>query len=324
MNHIDFREAGMTQQQSDIIHSAIAAKAKGLKCSPAEIQNFYEKSTGKIIQRSNLFTQLKILSGASFLTKQNGEYFVNVSALLKSIENRKTGLAEKMERLDEQIKEIEKIKSESSLRQALPVLQYISPEKYFNIIAGQMKDAETIFVNSVYPWISLGYPLAEATGALDYCVQIRRLCEKNELEVNYLSSFNCEYLAGIALRAAKGDRKIALRECLKALENMRSQLKLHENLKIKFIPKGLDLHFIILKPKGGGPHSIYFYIYTGHGEIASGVVINSIDMAKGLCKIFERDFKDSFDMGSPRAGNIYKILERQFRNLLFGKNKISI
>jgi hypothetical protein len=318
---IDWESIGLTKQQAGIMQAALIMNAKGLHCTPVELQRAYEKFSGNAIQKPNFFAQLKTLTGMSMLTKQGGEYVVNLFAISKSIEMRKKELIEAAEKLETQRKNFKKLTTSLALKPQLPLVQYQSIEKYFGLLAEQLSESELFCNNSIFPWTSFSYPIAQISGSPEYFTRLREALEKGTANIWYITAFNCQYLTKLALKATQGNRKLALQECLRTLDNMKSQLKLFPNLHIKYVPKVINLHFVILKPGDGEPFNIYLFIFGKPGEIQNGVIINSPEMAENVYKMFNDEFNRALDMRSPKAAWVYKMLEKQFRSLLSGKRQ---
>ncbi|MBI4015752.1 MAG: hypothetical protein HY362_03485 [Candidatus Aenigmarchaeota archaeon] len=319
MHHINLEAAGLTKQQGDIIRSILFLKSNGIKIAPIEIYTAYQKVAGKAIQKPNLFAQLRTMADLGFLVKTLGEYHVNMQAVVKAAREKKKNLEAELERLKEETGKLEKFSKNPEFQSNLPVLQYLDQNSYFDAAAYQMAESEEIYTNSVFPWICFPYPMAEAAKSINYCVQMQKLCEKRSLNVKYISAFNCEYFAGLALKAANGNRKGALDLCSQALQNMRNMLKLYPTLSVRFMPRSFDMHFIVTKPKVGNPYNAYFYFYAGPGVIQSGVVINSPELACNLYNAFNREFDRAVDLRSARGKHILDSIGKELRKLIIKK-----
>ncbi|MEM5814491.1 MAG: hypothetical protein QXD77_01625 [Candidatus Aenigmatarchaeota archaeon] len=313
---VDWRSIGLTDQQAGIMRAVLAVRSKGLRSSPAELQRAYEKASGQPIQKPNFFAQLKVLLDRSFLLKQGGEYFANLPALEKALDGRSQALETEAEKLRMQSKNFKKLVDAAALQPSAPLVQYQSLENYFGQLADQLDDAELFCSNSVFPWVCFSIIIASVSGSMEYYNKIRALCGRKDVEVRYISAFNAEHLARLALRATHGDKRMALQECLKSLSNLRSMLKIFPNLHIRCIPGALNFHFVVLKPRDSEPRSLYLFIFGEPGDIQNGVIINSPRMAQDVQGMFEDEFRKALDMRSPKAEAVYKRLEREFRALL--------
>jgi len=316
---IDFEAAGLTRQQSVIMQAVLNARAKGLDCRPSNIQAEYEQLSGRGIQKPNFFTQLKHLTTTGVLVKSDREYALNTPALSRAFAESRSRLEAEIKRSEEQERLLKKIASGAGEKPSMPLIQYCSLEDYFQAIADRMGESELLCSNSIFPWTCFSGPIAHVCGATAYYNRITELSEKGSLEVRYTTPFNCGYLAGLALKAARGNRAIALKECLRTIDNMKTQLELQPNLDIHYVPKTLGLHFVVLKPVGAEPRTLYFFIFGKPGEIKNGVVINSEEMAANVYQLFNEDFKASMSMRSKSAHKVYSMLEGRFRSILSGK-----
>lgn len=326
MERIDFEAAGLTRQQAEIMQAVLGVKASGEECRPSAIQAEYERFTGKSIQKPNFFTQLKHLTTTSMLVKEGGGYSVNVPALSRAFESEKKRLEREVAHFEAQQKGLKGLAA-SGRRPELPLIQYSSLDDYFTRIADQMGEAEVACFNSIYPWTAFSYPIARASGAFGYFTRLREFCEEGRASLKYITSFNSAYLVDLALSASKGDKKLALQECLRTLENMRSHLELYPKLEVRYAQRTLGLHFGVLKPRGSEPYNLYLFIFGKPGEvrggvaskpgsIRNGVVINEEEMAQNVYKLFNEEFAASLDMRSPKAKKVYAQLEDQFRAAL--------
>jgi hypothetical protein len=315
---VDWHSIGLTDQQAGVMHAVLAVRSKGLRSSPAELQRAYEKASGQPIQKPNFFAQLKVLLGQSFLLKQGGEYFANLPAIERALDVRRQALEGEAEKLRLQSKNFKKLVDAAALQPSTPLVQYQSLEGYFGQLADQFDATEIFCSNSVFPWVCFSVIIASASGSMEYYNKVRALCGRKDIEVRYISAFNAEYLVRIALRATHGDKSMALQECLKSLNNLRSMLKIFPNLHMRCIPGALNFHFVVLKPRGSEPRSLYLFIFGEPGDIQNVVIINSPRMAQDVYGMFEDESRKALDMRSPKADAVYKRLEREFRTLLKG------
>jgi hypothetical protein len=314
---------GLTRQQADIMQTALMLASGKAKCTPVEIQRAYEKAAGQTVQKPNFFAQLKTLTGMSFLLKQGTEYVPNPPAIERALEARKRQLKEEAAKLEMQARDFKKLAESAGLQSFAPLVQYQSLESYFGHLAEHLDDECEVFCsNSVFPWVVFSTPIAAVSGSAEYYSRVRALCGRKDTDVRYITGLNARYLVDLALRTTRGDRKAALRECLKTLENMRSMLRLFPNLHIRHIPGAMNFHFVVNKPRGGEPHCLYLFIFGKTGDIQNGVVINSSGMAADMFKMFNEEFDRALDMRSPKAANVYKMLEKQFRAILAGKRTV--
>jgi len=316
---VDWHSIGLTDQQAGIMRAVLAVRSKGLRSSPAELQRAYERASGQPIQKPNFFAQLKVLTEQSFLLKQEGEYFANLPALEKALDSRRQALEREADKLRSQSKNFKKLVDTAALQPSVPLVQYNSLESYFGQLADQLDDCEQFCSNSVFPWVCFSIIIASASGSMDYYNKVRALCGRKGVEVRYISAFNADYLVRLALRATHGNKSMALQECLKSLNNLRSMLKIFPNLHIHCIPGALNFHFVVMKPRDSEPRSLYLFIFGEPGDIQNGVIINSPRMAKDVYGMFEDESRKAINMRSPKAEAVYKKLEKEFRALLGGK-----
>ena len=90
----------LTGQQAELIRILYQLQENKLPTNPVAIEKEYFKDTKTFIQKSNLFTQLRLLQEKGLVTKtENSHYLLNLKGIQESIYSKKKELVQEMEEI---------------------------------------------------------------------------------------------------------------------------------------------------------------------------------------------------------------------------------
>ncbi|MBN2518327.1 MAG: hypothetical protein JXB14_05760 [Candidatus Altiarchaeota archaeon] len=300
----------VTPQQFDILETIFRLQKQGAKATPKSIVEEDAKvREGPKIQKSNLFTQLKILRNRGFIRREEkASYALDIRGVKK-----KLGKASK--RLDEEMREFrvayaqteEYFKDLTSDQNRITV-EFCEYDQMYERTADILKNAEECFLTGVFPRIL--YPnspcLMQTPGVRRYAETLWDLCiRRKTLRVSYLTRMDVEYLFK-RLYETYNNPKLAYEEAKIILNNFEAIMDSESKLLVCFVdsPYGVDM----IIPQDAGADEFFLMIRDKSDRGIGAVYIRSSDLAKRFKHIFAEECKKSIKMRGPEGKKVLDML----------------
>jgi hypothetical protein len=300
-----------TEQQFQIIKTIYRLEARETEITPKNIGIEYEKIHGKTIQKPNLFTILRTLGEKELIKKDsNSNYKINFDGIRQTLEKHQSKLEKEREEFQKAHTKTEEYFKRHIPRSEYPTVNYYEQKELYAEMLKSMKTASTLYIIADFPNIAYTYNLASGVDRLDYIETLWKRCfkEKN-LEINYLTTLNTDYLFSQAFRTTQ-DPKIAFKECELVLQQLVSQAETYKKLKVRVVEEqsGMDV-FLPIKDK---PTEVYQFIKDEHKEILGGVRIRSSETAMQAENMFKQGFNQAEDINTKLMQKTLKKLKLEY------------
>ncbi|MFH1125618.1 MAG: hypothetical protein V1703_00700 [Candidatus Altiarchaeota archaeon] len=300
-----------TEQQFQIIKTIYRLESKREEATPKNIGKEYAKTYGKSIQKPNLFTLLRTLIEKELIQKDAGfTYRVNFNGIRQSLGKHREKLDKEGEEFQKAYGKTEEYFRRNISRQERPTVDYFEQKELYAEIMKSTSNSNVLNVMTNFPEISYTYNLASGADRLEYVEAIWRRCfkEKN-LEVNYLTTLDLDYLFNQAFRSL-GEPKLAFKECEIVLQQLENQVEAHKKLHIKTVEeqKGMDV-CIPIKDK---PEEFYLFIKDEHKEVLGGIKIKSPETASQAENMFKLGFNYAEEINSKLIQKAHKKLKQEY------------
>ncbi|MFH1788460.1 MAG: hypothetical protein ABH834_03675 [Candidatus Altiarchaeota archaeon] len=282
----------LTEQQFDILTAIHKLRLGKETPSPKNIVLEYKKLSGKLIQKPNLFTIIKLLSDKNLVTKTGqGEYDVNLTGIQELLAKKKEDKQKELNQLSRIVDETENYFRKQLKPIEQPTVHYLAQHEVFGKLGERLANSTAYHIVENFPSIAYTYPVYSGLGRSQYQETLLektikgkklRLCVLTDLDVDYV--FNHAFMT-------LGDPVKAYNECQLMLKQFRNMLELSGNIDVRFHedPHGLDVAI----PEGRLDEPVEFVIFTRdeHKNIMGGVHVKAGEPAKSAKHMFNRLFQ---------------------------------
>jgi hypothetical protein len=220
---------GITDQQYELLRAIDVASAEG-GAKPKSIEQAYKRMTCKLIQKPNLFAQLKDLQDSGFVLKSEGLYRVNKEKIRQSLQKRKDELKITIDECDSLNRDVDKI---FRTDQNKMVVQYRNFTDSLRFSAEKLKEVRFYKRPGNIPSFAYSELLGNLTGTTEHREIMRDYCQKGKLKVCYLLSLNPTRAFLKAYNALK-DKDLAFREVKTCYDNL-AKLTKFPNVEFRYL-----------------------------------------------------------------------------------------
>jgi hypothetical protein len=292
--NFDFNLVGvwldLTSQEFEILKTIYRLELSGKRASPTEINTLYSQENKRTIQKQNLHHILRDLLEAGFVDrKSQGDYRANLPGIRKTLEAKKAAKEAELSGFKRIIENTEGEFKRQLAPSDAPHLEYISADKLYSHMAGNLNKAVEFSIVANFP--SIAYPpnLAAKIGRSEYSSALAERClSKGALKVNIITDLDVDSLFSHCLRAFESpDRAYKLAEnVMNALENLMESTK---TLDVRYHPDphGLDVAI----PVTDEPREFYLFSRDEHQEIAGAIYIRGKESGRNAIHSFRRSFE---------------------------------
>ncbi len=280
----------VTPQQFDILLAVYNLQLSGGRVSPKRILERYSSDSGRFLQRSNLFAQLRVLLERGFLVKESdANYLLNFDGLESYLSSRRESLVSDLEEFDRLSSDVRSFFRRVVLSELRPRVFYMGFGECLDSMLKSVSSCSVLYATSFFPTVSYSFQLASGVGRREYFeVLCGRCLEKSELQVNYLTPLDVDFLFNHAFRVL-GDPRKAYRESLIVLEELANQVETFDSLDVRFLRdlQGMD---VFVPVKGDVVSEFLLFTRDEHRDLTGAIYINSKDIAASMRQSFVRNF----------------------------------
>ncbi|MCD6523303.1 MAG: hypothetical protein J7K68_06215 [Candidatus Diapherotrites archaeon] len=274
---------GITEQQLEIIKAVQKLQLNNEKTTPKRIEEQYKKTTGKHIQKPNLFNQLRTLVEKGILSRtDSAEYIISYNNIKYEILKTKQILSDEIKEIEKANLDIESFMRKISSTPLRPILRYYNESEFYDELAKLIQSADAFYCTTKFPAVTFASIINE--GGWDYYkVLYKRAIIDKDLEVFYLTDFTVKNLLHFVKMLRKKD---AARPIVTRLSNV---LKECPNIHINYVPNmyGMD----IAMPEQGFPKTFFVMIRDSDMYTTGGLYIDSPEIATDVKGLFLRNFE---------------------------------
>ncbi|MBU4406290.1 MAG: hypothetical protein KKB24_01760 [Candidatus Altiarchaeota archaeon] len=302
---------GLTSQQFGILLGIYKLESEGKTASPREINKEYSRTHGKGIQRSNFFSQMKVLQDRGLIKRgRRASYTVEFENIRNILSGKRENLQRELEEFDKISARTEEYFRKIAFESTRPVVHYMEHDELYRRIVKALKGCERVYASIDFPTIAYTYALADGINRKSYLEMIWDRCFKKErLEVNYLTPLDIDLPFNHAFRVY-GDPKMAYKECSIVIEQLENQVDSHDKLDVRYLkkPHGMD----VLIPEDKEPLEFFLFTRDEHKDIVGGIHMRSPETALSAKNSFMRDFEYAEQVKGEKGKAIIKNLRKEF------------
>jgi hypothetical protein len=307
----------LTQQQLEVLKVIYKLQQTPGKTTPKEISREYKRIHGKQILKPNLFTILKLLQKRGLLSKAGqADYKVDMEGIKKNLEDKRQTLEKQQTDFENACRHTEEYFQKLTWQLDRPIVEYLDHDELYQKMAEILQESETYYAVANFPMIAYTQKLNHGLAREPYTDALWNRClKKEQLQVNYITDLNIDYLFNHAFRVY-GDPKLAYRECHTVVNQLENQIQSSAKLDIRYLedPHGLDTG--IFQRKGREPDEFMLFVRDEHEDITGGVHVKSLDTARSALKMFNRGYEYAEKLagkaGENSIGKTREVLKQKY------------
>jgi phosphoserine phosphatase len=267
---------GLTSQQATILGLIYDLQKRKLSTRPIQIEKEYFRQAGNFIQKSNLFTQLKILQGRGILVKsKNSTYEVDIKGVQEAIFAQKKELSEEMEEITKFANDTQAF-FEKVIKPSTVSVTYLTEEELYKKLTFYLRNANAYYMGCDFPHYAFSLALCNNSHEAAYIEMLSKRLDEGNFVLHCLSPYKIE---GISYRL---HQKYKNKELIK--EELNNVCESAKNKSDKF--KNLDLrktftpfNFGLIENSEEGDVLLMF-LKNSKGLVTGGIFINSPETIK--------------------------------------------
>jgi len=296
----------LTNQQFDIFKSIHSLERKKENTRPKNIQKEYTKIYAKGIERSNLFTIIKILIDKELIQKTDrANYAINTDGIQKAIDHKDKKFKEQYQQFQKAKENIDTYLSETLEKQQKPTIRFLTHDELFLNLANDLKYAKKYCLTVRAPSLVCSPAFYSMLNRKEYLdIMEQRVLKDKDLQVRWLTDLNFNMQFDRALKFL-GDVDAATKEAINQINSIKNLIG-YDNLEFNYIEHSIALKlFMPIKEKIS---ECYIYL-PGFSSVPSqgAIYVKSDDITNEIVKIFNNDCSTSVKV-SP--DNVNKIINK--------------
>ncbi|MFH0862033.1 MAG: hypothetical protein V1875_03290 [Candidatus Altiarchaeota archaeon] len=279
----------LTNQQFDILKALYTLEQRREDTSPINIQKEYTKQCTKRIERSNLFTIMKLLMDKELIQKADrGKYQLSIDGIKKSVDEKDKIFRQQYSQFQKARENLDTFLSEVLGREQKPMIRFLSHKELFASLSENLKYATEYCVSVRAPALVSSRAFYTLLDRKEYHQTLEeRALEKKELRFRCLSDFNFNIQYDRA-RALFNDDQAAYSEIIRQIGRLQTLVEEYDNLEFHILPYPIALKLFM--PVVDRPQKCYIYL-PGFSSISSqgAIYINSEEISRQAYEIFNKD-----------------------------------
>ena len=302
----------LTPQQFDIVKIIYKLRNRGLQPTPKNIQKEYKIEYNKYLMKPNLFAILRILIQKNVISKKGtADYLLHENGIRQIIGEARLKLDAEYSELERTQKEVDQFFKELTYKRETPDINYLEDEDIYKRL-GEIIDESTIFyVVSDFPQISYTPEMTHALGRQPYTEKLWKKINKQDIHVEILTTLDVDILFNHAFRAYE-DPKTAYAESATIINRLKTQVKKHKNLDIRYSPEPSGLDVAISETKA--PKEFMIFTRDEHNDIQGGINIKSRKTSSNALKTFKKTYNYSTPLNKKQGTEIITQTQNKLKN----------
>ncbi|MFH1836235.1 MAG: hypothetical protein ABH851_08615 [Methanobacteriota archaeon] len=293
----------ITNQQYELLMVIKSLQLRNQQPTPKNIIEEYRRLHGNTISRPNLFNQINPLLKRNLIKKiERGTYVLESASISSLLKDRQKKERESLSSLESFTKNLDSELSQIASKPGKPIVEYISPTKFFSHIAQSISKANSWYADSPFPNVCYPYALARKISRTDFVdAQWDRSIREKTLESYYLTNIRIDFVYYRALKAF-GKKSRAKKECEIALKRMEEITEAEDKIHMRYLDPLPGPHMYIFEYEKDNPQELFLSLrgsnvgtqeYIEFKDPYGGVRIISPDIASQAKETYMTSFKQA-------------------------------
>ncbi|MBI4095657.1 MAG: hypothetical protein HY438_02240 [DPANN group archaeon] len=289
---------GLTEQQLDILKGIDRTSTLG-KSRPKDIEQAYKTLTGKLIQKSNMFAQLRELQLGEFVIKTNSFYYVNKNKIKQVLLEKKKILGNEVSKCEALTKNIDNFFKSGS---EPTILRCLNKEQLFEHNLKVLRDAEILCKIGDMPNVLQSDIYKQNLGSHEYSRILIEKCSKGQFTAKYIVSLRPEKTF-LRLFSKIKDKKRTYELTAICYDNLIKLLTI-PNLQFRYLSIEFGTFNLAIGPTMA---SLQLPLRTSVYELAGGIIIEN----KDICESYNTMFDKLYESAQPINIQLVKKIARK-------------
>lgn len=276
------QQLGVTSQQILLLRIIHALQERKQPTTPVNIEKEYIKETKAFIQKSNLFSQLKVLAEKGLILKsERSNYLLNVSGIRDAIKIRK-------EELGKEMKSLEKFQTETDeflhqIEQPNRVhVSYLAANDLYSKLAFNLKEARAFYLGCDFPHYAYSFAACTNAQQAAYIEVLNTKLHEDDFSMFCLSTYKTDAIVH-TLRSKYGDNNIVQAELKHAHETALEKTAQCKTIDLRKTTTSFD--FALIETENG-ENLLFMFLKDSHHVITGGVFLSSNETVKQIKEHF--------------------------------------
>ncbi len=266
----------LTAQQATLLHLMYSLQEQHLPTNPISLEKAYLQQTKVFIQKSNLFTQLKILQERGIVTKTiKSNYILNLRGIQEALFVQKQEFTKDIDELNLFISDA-KAFFEKIIKPTGASVTYLTAEDLYKKLAFNLKNATAYYFGCDFPHYA--YTLALCTNAQEaaYVEVLTAKIQDNNFSLFCLSPYRIESLS-YRLQERYKNKEFIKEELKEVCTRARGITIQYQNIELRKSPIPFNVALIENPAEG---NTFFMFLKDSKGIITGGIFVNSYETTK--------------------------------------------
>lgn len=266
----------LTRQQAAILGITYSLQEQNAPTNPTSIEKAYFRENKTFIQKSNLFTQLKILQEKNLLAKaEQSNYVLNLRGIQEAI------FAQKKE-LSAEVDEITKFASDTQaffekvIKPTATVVTYLTQEELYKRLTFYLKSATSFYLGCEFPHYSYSFALCKNAQEAAYVEMLTVRIQNPLFSLFCLSPYKIEGLS-YRLQEKYKNKELVKEELRNIIDNTQRITTQCKNIDLRKSPTPFNFA-LIENPEES--NALFMFLKDSRGQVTGGIFINSYETTK--------------------------------------------
>src|SRR3989338_7078123 len=261
----------LTGQQAELVSILYKLEENKSPTNPVAIERKYFQETKTFIQKSNLFTQLRLLQEKGLVSKtDNSHYFLNLKGIQEAIYSKKKELVQEMDEITKFASDTHAFFEKIIKPNSVSVI-YLSEAELYHKLAFYLKNAASFYLGCDFPHYAYSFALCNSAQEASYVeTLIARI---------YVPSFSLFCLSSYKIESSqyrlqkKYKNKELIKEELQTIMDLAKRRTLQSST-IDLRRTSTPFNFALLENKEEGD-ALFMFLKDSNGFISGCIFINS-------------------------------------------------
>lgn len=261
----------LTGQQAELVSILYKLEENKSPTNPVAIERKYFQETKTFIQKSNLFTQLRLLQEKGLVSKtDNSHYFLNLKGIQEAIYSKKKELVQEMDEITKFASDTHAFFEKIIKPNSVSVI-YLSEAELYHKLAFYLKNAASFYLGCDFPHYAYSFALCNSAQEASYVETLIARIHDPTFSLFCLSSYKIE--SSQYRLQKKYKNKELIKEELQTIMDLAKRRTLQSST-IDLRRTSTPFNFALLENKEEGD-ALFMFLKDSNGFISGGIFINS-------------------------------------------------
>src|SRR3989338_7138634 len=222
----------LTGQQAELVSILYKLEENKSPTNPVAIERKYFQETKTFIQKSNLFTQLRLLQEKGLVSKtDNSHYFLNLKGIQEAIYSKKKELVQEMDEITKFASDTHAFFEKIIKPNSVSVI-YLSEAELYHKLAFYLKNAASFYVGCDFPHYAYSFALCNSAQEAAYIEMLSTKIHDPAFSLFCISSYKIETLF-YRLNQKYKNKELIKEELQEVIESVRKKAMQYSSIDLR-------------------------------------------------------------------------------------------